>query len=347
MVMAQALYQAAAERDAATAKFTSSRRPGRCRCSSGCPRSRAASSSPSGTASSVSRRRWQLGRRLRAERYTRRSCCRVPRKPRSCRGSREIPLRTGFRGEWRYGLLNDVRGARSAARSDRKALRRSRPAARRGPAERARGVAAAAAQSMRRNLERLRRERTTSTPGAHSSALMPGAEYGPAKRWPSDNSAQLAARARGRGRRRHRARLGQGAVARRRDRGAGRERARAQPLRRDDARGRRRSLGGGRRGREQRLGPDARRGGGRRARRRDLRLVLAELHAAADRREDRLLARPRVQPVLRSASARLSTCAACSDIGVGRRASARSTRLKRAAGACPASRSMHAAREGR
>ena len=38
-----------------------------------------------------------------------RSCCRVRRKPRSCHGSRRVPRRTGFRGEWRYGLLNDVR----------------------------------------------------------------------------------------------------------------------------------------------------------------------------------------------------------------------------------------------
>ena len=55
------------------------------------------------------RRRWKLARRLRAERYTRAIVL-----PRSAKAAlvpwlAGVPLRTGFRGEWRYGLLNDVR----------------------------------------------------------------------------------------------------------------------------------------------------------------------------------------------------------------------------------------------
>jgi hypothetical protein len=53
-------------------------------------------------------RRWSLARQLRAERYARAIVL-----PRSAKAAlvpwlAHVPLRTGFRGEWRYGLLNDV-----------------------------------------------------------------------------------------------------------------------------------------------------------------------------------------------------------------------------------------------
>ena len=54
-------------------------------------------------------RRWTLGRQLRDERYARAIVL-----PRSLKAAlvpwfARVPRRTGFRGEWRYGLLNDVR----------------------------------------------------------------------------------------------------------------------------------------------------------------------------------------------------------------------------------------------
>jgi heptosyltransferase-2 len=101
-----------------------------------------------------------------------------------------IPRRTGYRGEARYGLLNDVR------RLDRKALPRlvdrfaalavkpgelvplpPRPVLVPDFANRAAAVRAL----------RLRTDRKT-------AILCPGAEYGPAKRWPPTHFAELAAR---------------------------------------------------------------------------------------------------------------------------------------------------------
>jgi heptosyltransferase-2 len=101
-----------------------------------------------------------------------------------------IPRRTGYRGEFRYGLLNDMR------RLDRKAMPRlvDRFAALAAPP----GALVpmppapvlvpdlsnrhAAARAMH-----LRSDRPT-------AALCPGAEYGPAKRWPPTHFAELGAR---------------------------------------------------------------------------------------------------------------------------------------------------------
>jgi heptosyltransferase-2 len=101
-----------------------------------------------------------------------------------------IPRRTGYRGEARYGLLNDVR------RLDTKAMPRlvdrfaalavrpgelvplpPRPVLVPNQTNRA-----AAVRSLR-----LRTDRKT-------AILCPGAEYGPAKRWPPNHFAELAAR---------------------------------------------------------------------------------------------------------------------------------------------------------
>jgi heptosyltransferase-2 len=137
-------------------------------------------------------RRYHLARQLRAERYTRAIVL-----PRSAKAAlvpwlARVPLRTGFRGEWRYGLLNDVRAL--DARLDQTvkrfvALGLPRDAA--VPAE----LPAELQPRLRsdpRNLERLRATHEL-TPGARFAALMPGAEYGPAKRWPAAHFGALAA----------------------------------------------------------------------------------------------------------------------------------------------------------
>jgi len=138
------------------------------------------------------RRRWNLARRLRAERYTRAIVL-----PRSAKAAlvpwlAQIPLRTGFRGEWRYGLLNDVRSLDPRLDQTVKrfvALGRPRGESAADP------VPAALQPRLRsdaRNLERLRAAHGL-TPGAPLAALMPGAEYGPAKRWPAAHFGSLAA----------------------------------------------------------------------------------------------------------------------------------------------------------
>ncbi len=138
------------------------------------------------------RRRRALGRALRAERYDRAIVL-----PRSAKAAlvpwfAKVPRRTGFRGEWRYGLLTDVRTL--DARLDQTVTRfvalgqaRDEPLLTELPAAlRPRLV------SDPRNLERLRAAHGLSE-GAPLAALMPGAEYGPAKRWPAARYGNLAA----------------------------------------------------------------------------------------------------------------------------------------------------------
>jgi heptosyltransferase-2 len=135
--------------------------------------------------------RRSLGVRLRAEQYTEAIVL-----PRSLKAAlvpwfARIPKRTGFRGEWRYGLLNDVREL-DRARLDQTVKRFV-----------ALGLPASAALPATlpdewrprlrvddANLARLRREHGL---GAEPLvALIPGAEYGPAKRWPAPSFAALA-----------------------------------------------------------------------------------------------------------------------------------------------------------
>jgi heptosyltransferase-2 len=100
-----------------------------------------------------------------------------------------IPVRTGWRGEWRYGLLNDLRVPDEAAlpliaeRFAALAQPAGEPLARPldpprlavDPAKRAGAVA-----------------RLGLAGDAPVLAIAPGAEYGPAKRWPARHFAQVA-----------------------------------------------------------------------------------------------------------------------------------------------------------
>lgn len=136
-------------------------------------------------------RRRSLGRRLRAERYGRAIVL-----PRSAKAAlvpwfAKIPRRTGFRGEWRYGLLNDVRSLdASLDQTVKRFVALGEP---RGTPPQP--VLPAALQpkltSDSRNLDRLRAQH--SLQGQRLVALMPGAEYGPAKRWPAPHFGDLAA----------------------------------------------------------------------------------------------------------------------------------------------------------
>ena len=119
---------------------------------------------------------------------TRRSCCRTPGSRRWCPSLRDIPLRSGYVGESRYGLLNQLyqqERARADARSTTRACPRRR-ASRREPlpapqldAPSDRDLAGYASNS--------------ASPGRYA-VLCPGAEYGPAKRWPYFAELRRAAR---------------------------------------------------------------------------------------------------------------------------------------------------------
>lgn len=137
-------------------------------------------------------RRRALGNALRGEGYDQAIVL-----PRSAKAAlvpwfARVPRRTGYRGEWRYGLLNDVRRLppeRVATVERFVALGLDADAAPPTTLPEAwRPMLAADAA----NAERLRQ--LHGLPGAgRSVALLPGAEYGPAKRWPAGNFAALAA----------------------------------------------------------------------------------------------------------------------------------------------------------
>lgn len=102
-----------------------------------------------------------------------------------------IPVRTGFRGELRYGLINDVRPF-DTRKLDRTVLRfialglaRDEPKLPEIPEPKL-AVDRQRAEALAAKLE-LPRDRA-------AVALMPGAEYGNAKRWPMERYADLAAR---------------------------------------------------------------------------------------------------------------------------------------------------------
>lgn len=131
-----------------------------------------------------------LGVRLRMERYSEAIVL-----PRSLKAAlvpwfAKIPKRTGLRGEWRYGLLTDVRELDE--RLDQTVKRFVALGLDPGA-----GVPSSLPQEWRPRLRvdptnqaRLRREH-----GLGSEplvALMPGAEYGPAKRWPAPSFAAVA-----------------------------------------------------------------------------------------------------------------------------------------------------------
>ena len=137
-------------------------------------------------------RRRALGRTLRAERYDRAIVL-----PRSAKAAlvpwfAKVPLRTGYRGEWRYGLLNDVRSL--DARLDQTVKRFVALGQPRGEALPLKLPLALRPRLAAdpRNLERLRAAHGLE-PGAPLAALMPGAEYGAAKRWPAPSYGTLAA----------------------------------------------------------------------------------------------------------------------------------------------------------
>jgi len=136
-------------------------------------------------------KRYELGRALRAEAYT--QAIVLPRSWKSALVPyfARVPHRTGFRGEWRYGLINDMRRL-DRARLDQTvkrflALGLARDEDGLPSAPRPRLRVDPATQSA--TLARLGLE-----PSGNDVALLPGAEYGPAKQWPVEHFADLAGR---------------------------------------------------------------------------------------------------------------------------------------------------------
>jgi heptosyltransferase-2 len=135
-------------------------------------------------------RRRALGRSLRSEGYSRAIVL-----PRSAKAAlvpwfARVPRRTGFRGEWRYGLLNDMRV--QAASLDQTVKRFV--ALGREPVEPVEPLPADLYPRLSvspANQQRLRAEHGLDA-REPLIALMPGAEYGAAKRWPAARFGELA-----------------------------------------------------------------------------------------------------------------------------------------------------------
>jgi lipopolysaccharide heptosyltransferase II len=101
-----------------------------------------------------------------------------------------IPKRTGYRGEWRYGLINDMRApdktklARTVQRFVALGLARDAPLP---PADIPQPQLRVDTQNQNALLDKLALNRDSPI-----VAMMPGAEYGPSKRWPVERYGELA-----------------------------------------------------------------------------------------------------------------------------------------------------------
>jgi heptosyltransferase-2 len=137
------------------------------------------------------RRRYELGRRLRAERYARAIVL-----PRSFKAAllpffARIPIRTGYRGEHRYGVINDMR------RLDPVVLDQTvKRFVALGPTREGTPLSPLAEPRLRTDETSLAqaKRRLKLPAAAEVVAMMPGAEYGDAKRWPLESYADLARR---------------------------------------------------------------------------------------------------------------------------------------------------------
>jgi len=145
-------------------------------------------------------RRWRLGQALKRQRYD--QAIVLPRSAKSALipWLARIPQRTGYRGEHRYGLLNDIRAL------DRQRTYRTVD---RFVALGARHEEALSDASFGTGTNRPPNPKLTSTASQQAATmdaldiregfgtgtvltLCPGAEYGPAKRWPAESFAALA-----------------------------------------------------------------------------------------------------------------------------------------------------------
>ncbi len=145
--------------------------------------------SPFGHGDLMLRGRWQFGRQLRLDNYDQAIILPNSLKSALVPFFAGIPLRTGYVGEWRYGLLNDAR----PLNKQNLPLLVERFAALAGD----RGSPSRPSLPFPHLLSTQDQQRATLSrlglaPQKPVAAFCPGAEYGPAKRWPAAHFAELA-----------------------------------------------------------------------------------------------------------------------------------------------------------
>jgi heptosyltransferase-2 len=135
--------------------------------------------------------RWRLARQLRSRGYDQAYVLPSSLKSALLPALAGVRVRTGYRGEMRFGLINDVRPNPAAERSDRNVrgflgLLGSRQAA----------VDTLPPPRLRVDRDKQRQlvTRLGLSTAAPVVALAPGAAHGPAKRWPAERYRALAAR---------------------------------------------------------------------------------------------------------------------------------------------------------
>ena len=136
-------------------------------------------------------KRRKLGRRLRIAGY--RQAIVLPRSMKAALVPffAAVPVRTGYRGEWRFALLNDMRPF-DPVRLDQTVKRFIALGLRRDEEK----LPAPPLPALRTDADNLRAtaRRLGLTLATDTVAIMPGAEFGPAKRWPALRFGELAAR---------------------------------------------------------------------------------------------------------------------------------------------------------
>ena len=135
--------------------------------------------------------RRELGRRLRPQRYA--QAIVLPRSLKSALVPffADIPVRTGFRGEWRFGLINDMRPFDSK-QHDQTVRRFVALGMSSADDELAAILPPRLASDARVSAGLIKRLGLDTDQTV--IALIPGAEYGPAKRWPLEYFVELATR---------------------------------------------------------------------------------------------------------------------------------------------------------
>jgi len=133
--------------------------------------------------------RWRLGRALRAEQYDQAILL-----PNSFKSAwipywTNIPLRTGWCGEWRYGLLNDMR---YLDKGKYPMMVQRFMALGVGPEEAIPEPLYPKLQVSARTVQQVLKRKNLDAKDQRILGLCPGAEYGPAKRWPTDYFAAVA-----------------------------------------------------------------------------------------------------------------------------------------------------------
>lgn len=144
-------------------------------------------------------RRWRIGRQLRGQRYRQAFVSSRSLKSALIPWFAGVPQRTGYPGELRRGIVNDVRHQDAAVH---KLKQQQYAALSLEPDEDPRHAVAIEQPSLA--VDQGNRDRLLKQHGLRLRrpivALAPGAAYGPAKRWPADRYAQVAGELADRGR---------------------------------------------------------------------------------------------------------------------------------------------------